>query len=122
MKILVLSNLYPPDFIGGYELGCRQVSDALRGRGHEVLVLTSAPRLPIADTEGSPGNRLLTQLGSPPGCLRSSAPGCLRSSARWGRPPGRFRRLFCPGQPLLPAAPGPGRLWAGFLFLLPLRG
>ncbi len=46
MKILVLSNLYPPDVIGGYELGCKQAVDALRGRGHDVLVLTTAPRTP----------------------------------------------------------------------------
>ena len=25
MRILVLSNLYPPHFLGGYELACRQV-------------------------------------------------------------------------------------------------
>jgi glycosyltransferase involved in cell wall biosynthesis len=47
VKILALSNLYPPDFIGGYELGCRQVVDALRGRGHDVRVLTSIPRAPV---------------------------------------------------------------------------
>ncbi len=47
MKVLVVSNLYPPDFIGGYELGCRQVVDNLRGRSHEVRVLTSAPRTPV---------------------------------------------------------------------------
>jgi glycogen(starch) synthase len=46
MRILVLSNLYPPDFLGGYELGCRQAADALAAAGHEVLVLTSAPRVP----------------------------------------------------------------------------
>ena len=33
VKILVLSNLYPPDVIGGYELGCRQVVEALRRPG-----------------------------------------------------------------------------------------
>jgi glycosyltransferase involved in cell wall biosynthesis len=44
MKILVVSNLYPPDMIGGYELGCRQAVEALRERGHEVRVLTSAFR------------------------------------------------------------------------------
>ena len=53
MKILVLSNLYPPDVIGGYELGCKQAVDALRARGHEVRVLTSAPRSVIA--EDGPG-------------------------------------------------------------------
>ena len=47
MKILVVSNLYPPDFIGGYELGCRQAVDVLRDRGHEVRVLTSTPRTPV---------------------------------------------------------------------------
>ncbi len=47
MKVLALSNLYPPDFIGGYELICSQVVDALRARGHEVRVLTSAPRRPV---------------------------------------------------------------------------
>ncbi len=51
MKILVLSNLYPPDVIGGYELGCKQVVDALRVRGHEVLVLTTAPRTPAPSVE-----------------------------------------------------------------------
>lgn len=47
MKILVISNLYPPDFLGGYELGCRQVTDALRAAGHDVRVLTAAPRVPV---------------------------------------------------------------------------
>ena len=47
MKILVLSNLYPPDIIGGYELGCKQVVDALRKQGHDARVLTIAPRTPV---------------------------------------------------------------------------
>jgi glycosyltransferase involved in cell wall biosynthesis len=47
MRILTLSNLYPPDFIGGYEIVCAQVVDALRAAGHNVLVLTSAPRSPV---------------------------------------------------------------------------
>ena len=46
MRVLVLSDLYPPDVVGGYELGCRQVADALIARGHEVRVLTSVPRTP----------------------------------------------------------------------------
>jgi len=45
MKILVVSNLYPPHHVGGYELGCRDVVQALRARGHRVHVLTSAFRL-----------------------------------------------------------------------------
>ncbi len=50
MKVLVLSNLYPPDMLGGYELGCRQVVDALIEQGHEVRVLTAAPRRPVTST------------------------------------------------------------------------
>ena len=48
MKILVVSNLYPPDVLGGYELGCKQAVDGLRARGHEVRVLTSTPRVALA--------------------------------------------------------------------------
>jgi glycosyltransferase involved in cell wall biosynthesis len=47
VKVLVVSNLYPPDTVGGYELGCRQVVESLRARGHDVRVLTTAPRTPI---------------------------------------------------------------------------
>jgi glycogen synthase len=48
VKILVLTNLYPPDAIGGYERGCSQVVNALQARGHEVRVLAGAPRRPVA--------------------------------------------------------------------------
>jgi glycogen(starch) synthase len=41
MKILVVTNFYPPHYLGGYELGCRDVVDGLRARGHQVDVLTS---------------------------------------------------------------------------------
>ncbi|HVX10987.1 MAG TPA: glycosyltransferase family 4 protein [Pirellulales bacterium] len=51
MKVLVLSNLYPPDFIGGYELCCRQMVDGLLGRGHQVRVLTTVPRTPCPAVE-----------------------------------------------------------------------
>ncbi len=52
MRILAISNLYPPDFLGGYELGCRQAVDALRGLGHEVLVLAGTPRTPVPPQPG----------------------------------------------------------------------
>ena len=42
MNILVLSNLYPPAYLGGYELLCQQVVRELRYRGHQVTVLTSS--------------------------------------------------------------------------------
>lgn len=41
MKILVVSNLYPPHSIGGYEERCRYITDRLRDRGHDIRVLTS---------------------------------------------------------------------------------
>lgn len=41
MKILTISNLFPPYYLGGYELLCRVVTEGMRCRGHEVHVLTS---------------------------------------------------------------------------------
>jgi glycosyltransferase involved in cell wall biosynthesis len=41
MRILVVSNLYPPLHFGGYELGCQEVVEELQRRGHNVFVLTS---------------------------------------------------------------------------------
>src|SRR3989442_9134680 len=41
VKILVLTNLYPPHHAGTYDLRCQSVSELLRLRGHTVLVLTS---------------------------------------------------------------------------------
>ncbi|MGN6272344.1 MAG: glycosyltransferase family 4 protein [Protaetiibacter sp.] len=42
MRILVISNLLPPRMLGGFELACRNLSEGLRERGHDVLLLTSA--------------------------------------------------------------------------------
>lgn len=52
MRLLVVSNLYPPLFVGGYELGCAQVVEALQHAGHEVLVLTSLPDVPVSPAPG----------------------------------------------------------------------
>src|SRR5436190_7366090 len=41
MKILALTNLYPPHYLGGYELICHMVVNELRARGHQVQILTS---------------------------------------------------------------------------------
>jgi glycogen synthase len=41
VRILVVSNFYPPRHVGGYEICCKQAVDALRARGHDVAVLTS---------------------------------------------------------------------------------
>jgi glycosyltransferase involved in cell wall biosynthesis len=41
MRILLLSNVFPPGFIGGYELGAYEIAMSLVGSGNEVHVLTS---------------------------------------------------------------------------------
>lgn len=41
MKLLFISNFYPPHHLGGYELLCYEVATRLSARGHDVHVLTS---------------------------------------------------------------------------------
>ncbi len=41
MRILFLSNFYPPFEIGGQERSCQQVVEGLSRRGHQTVVLTS---------------------------------------------------------------------------------
>ena len=41
MRILAISNVFPPGFIGGYELGAFDLVKGLVTRGHDVRVLTS---------------------------------------------------------------------------------
>ncbi|MFW5943604.1 MAG: glycosyltransferase family 4 protein, partial [Chloroflexota bacterium] len=41
MRILVLSNFYPPARPGGYTQWCHEVSEGLREKGHDIWVLTS---------------------------------------------------------------------------------
>ncbi|OQY28672.1 MAG: hypothetical protein B6244_06405 [Candidatus Cloacimonetes bacterium 4572_55] len=42
MRILIVSNLYPPHYLGDYELLCYYTSEWLLERGHKVHVLTSS--------------------------------------------------------------------------------
>jgi glycosyltransferase involved in cell wall biosynthesis len=44
VKILVVSNVYPPIVRGGYEVECAGVVEFLRSRGDDVRVLTSSSR------------------------------------------------------------------------------
>ena len=44
MRILVVTNLYPPHHLGGYGLACAGTVGAWRAAGHEVEVLTSTWR------------------------------------------------------------------------------
>ena len=41
MNILIVTNLYPPHYLGGDEVHCAQVAEELQGAGYEVRVLTS---------------------------------------------------------------------------------
>lgn len=54
MKILILTNLYPPYYVGGYELRCAAITEDLRSRGHEVHVLTSNHGLQDGRQESDP--------------------------------------------------------------------
>lgn len=41
VRVLFVSNHFPPSHVGGYEIYCAATASALRKRGHEVLVVTS---------------------------------------------------------------------------------
>jgi glycosyltransferase involved in cell wall biosynthesis len=44
MRLHVLTNLFPPDVLGGYELLAADVVGRLRARGHTITVVTSGQR------------------------------------------------------------------------------
>jgi glycogen(starch) synthase len=47
MRILFLTNLFPPLVMGGYEVACANVARGMAACGHEVRVLTSWSHLPL---------------------------------------------------------------------------
>ena len=55
MRILTVTNMYPPHHYGGYELSCRDVMLRFEQRGHEVTVLTTTLRLPAVAEADEPG-------------------------------------------------------------------
>ena len=82
MRILVISNLYPPAVRGGYEVECAGVVEHLREQGDEVTVLTSRLGRTGASEKGV--LRLLPFLSQTPrGALR--APLASISAARTTR-------------------------------------
>ena len=54
MKILVITNLYPPHEIGGYELRCRDVCARLAAWGHDIHILTSDHNVAGRETPAEP--------------------------------------------------------------------
>jgi glycosyltransferase involved in cell wall biosynthesis len=70
MRILIVSNLYPPHYVGGYEIRCAQVAEELQKAGHEVHVVTSVYGLPGGTPDrsivcGVPVERCLGQYAFP---------------------------------------------------------
>jgi glycosyltransferase involved in cell wall biosynthesis len=63
MRIAVISNLYPPYVVGGYELACADVIEHLRARGHDVWVLTSRHGVPRQQWDGNVCRALDVELG-----------------------------------------------------------
>ena len=59
MKILVLTNLYPPHHAGTFDAHCETVTEALRTRGHEILVLTSMHGMGNEQRDGRIDRRLI---------------------------------------------------------------
>jgi glycogen synthase len=55
MRILFLSNYFPPYTRGGYELWCQEVAAELAGRGHQLAVLTTRPPRDKASCQGDNG-------------------------------------------------------------------
>lgn len=41
MRVLFITNLFPPFFLGGYEVACKDITDEFKNTGHSVFVLTS---------------------------------------------------------------------------------
>ena len=65
MRILILSNLYPPNVVGGYERLCFEVTAGLAAAGHEMVVLTTRYGGKTADYSGQRVLRELDLLTGP---------------------------------------------------------
>ncbi|MEW5818333.1 MAG: hypothetical protein AB1798_23460, partial [Spirochaetota bacterium] len=52
MRILTVSNFYPPYYRSWYELGCHSAMEGLKALGHEIKVLTSTYRVESPQIDG----------------------------------------------------------------------
>lgn len=59
MKVLFVSNYWPPNHLGGYELGCSKIVEYICRDGHDVTVLTNKN---VAGCEFSDGYKVLANL------------------------------------------------------------
>ena len=58
MRILVISNFYPPHHKTGYALGCQDIVESLEARGYQIQVLTSTSGLRKGQSDGAVHRRL----------------------------------------------------------------
>ena len=54
MRIVFVSNIFPPHVRGGYELGCQRIAERCHELSHEVTVLTSVAIGRLAKTAQHP--------------------------------------------------------------------
>jgi glycogen(starch) synthase len=96
MRILFVSNFYPPYHIGGYEQSCREAAQALTARGHEIRVLTSTYGVNGPECDGEVYRWLETDIGWGPQPLGLRALRLLRREVRnqWA-----FRRIVTEFKP-----------------------
>ena len=88
MRILVISNLFPPHVLGGCELLCGQVCELLAAQGHEITVLTSDHETAGDERGAFPVLRrlgLVQRFGEPGRLLRGRRLRVGRASARTTR-------------------------------------
>jgi len=62
MRILFISNYFPPYHIGGYEELCAEVAEGLTTRGHTISVLTTRPYKPISKIQEESNLKILRLL------------------------------------------------------------
>ena len=66
MRVLLVTNLFPPDTLGGYELLAADLARSLRARGHDVQILTTTSDGPYPEEEHVHRRlRLVRPFGSP---------------------------------------------------------
>lgn len=95
MRILIVSNLFPPDYDGGLEINAWKIARALRARGHDVQAVTSKFRPGFQPKEPDPDwvHRIFDFLIPIPDVKKGKAArfevmGKLAARVRIGRPNG----------------------------------
>src|SRR5262245_40561875 len=82
MRILIVSNLYPPLHLGGYELRCAEVAAALHRRGHTVHIMTGQFGLPHQSAADVPQVSRVLHVAHGPPWPPESLPALLRAVAQ----------------------------------------